>query len=115
MVAERKVIDIEDVSDVEALTQELDEHPEGLILRRGGRWIAEISAVSDPEEAQDDSTSAWKAMTPADVERFRSLAGAWIGLVDFDELDAQWDAHRRTSVELDLERRQRIGLEDIGV
>ena len=114
MVAERKVIDIEDVPEVETLTRELDEHPEGLILRRGGRQIAEISALSDPIEARGDPGSTWKAMTPADVERFRSAAGAWVGLVDFDELDAQREAHRRASVELDLERQQRIGLEDIG-
>ncbi len=114
MVAERKIIDLEDVPEVEALTRELDEHPEGLILRRGGRLIAEVSALSEPARVRDDHVSAWKSMAPDDVERFRSLAGAWVGLVDFDELDAQWDDHRRTSIDLDQERRHWIGLEDVG-
>ncbi len=36
MVAERKVIDIDDVPGLEGLTRELEAHPDGLVLRRGG-------------------------------------------------------------------------------
>jgi hypothetical protein len=99
MVAERKVIDIEDVSEVAALTRELDEHPEGLILRRDGRQIAVLSTLSDASAVHGEAGPRWKTMTPKERETFRSLAGAWAGTVDFKALDAEREESRRFNIE----------------
>ena len=111
MVAERKIVDIEDIPEVEALTRELDEHPEGLVLRRGGRQIAVLSMLPDVHLAQNTGGPKWKTMTPEEREMFRSLAGAWVGMLDFDQLDQDRAAQREESLRLDEARRRRLGLE----
>ena len=110
MVAERKIVDIEDIPEVEALTRELDEHPGGLVLRRGGRQIAVLSTISDVSPTQNADGRKWKTMTREERETFRSLAGAWVGMVDFDQLDQDRMAHREESLRLDEARRRRLGL-----
>ena len=112
MVAERKVIDIEDIPEVAALTRELDEHPEGLILRRDGRQIAVLSTLSDASTAHGDAGPRWKTMTPEEREAFRSLAGAWVGTVDFNALDAEREESRRFNIEQAKKRHiERWGVE----
>ncbi len=113
MVAERKIVDIEDILEVETLTRELEEHPEGLVLRRGGRQIAVLSTLPEVSLAQNTDGPKWRTMTPEEREAFRSLAGAWVGTVDFDQLDRDRAARREESLRLDEARRRRLGLEDL--
>lgn len=106
MVAERKIVDIEDIPEVEALTRELEEHPEGLVLRRGGRQIAVLSTLADASLGQNADGPKWKTMTSEERETFRSLAGAWAATVDVDALDDQRKESRRFNIEQG-ERRHR--------
>ncbi len=64
MVAERKVINIEDVGSVDELARELRRHPEGLSLLQGGQEIGVMSPVlrpdmADPEVEASNLDDAW--------------------------------------------------------
>lgn len=64
MVAERKVIDLEDIAGGDALADELERHPEGVVLRRGGRDFATVlSGTGSIDEAvgeADGRTVRWR-------------------------------------------------------
>lgn len=54
-----KAIDLEEITNGDALARELERHPEGVILRRSGRQVAVVSAIAHgdvvhpgPEDAE---------------------------------------------------------------
>lgn len=94
MVAERKVIDIDDSPALEALADELVRHPAGVELRRGGKAFG---ILLPPGNAADANLPY--RMSPDEVEQFRSAAGSWVGMVDFDELEADREGSRRLNLE----------------
>lgn len=94
MVAERKVIDIDNSPDLEALADELERHPAGVQLRRSGRTFGILTLSASPERVDRPDL-----MSPDEAEQFRSGAGAWVGIVDFDELATNREASRRLNLE----------------
>ena len=122
MVAERKVIDIDNSPDLEALADELERHPAGIDLRRHGRRVAVVTdaaragKVSSGEGngpipaagSADSGKVVIPPMTPEQVERFKALAGSLEGLIDADAWHRQREEDREVQLQLSQERYNRI-------
>lgn len=77
MAAERKVIDIEDVTDFVKLVDDVRRSHEAQIIRREGREVA----IIEPLVARRPR----RVITEQDMEEVRALAGTWRGHLDGDE------------------------------
>lgn len=107
MVAERKAIDIEHVTQVEALTRELDEHREGLVLRRAGRVIAtltsNVNTMGNPGDslvvAADEMPLASRPISDERLQRILAIVESMRG-IDTDAMHRLVDESRQHSIEM---------------
>ena len=104
MVVERKVIDIEQVTEVEALTRELDEHPDGLVLRRNGRPIATLSEVTDPDASGADRGRVVHPLTGERLQTFLHLVHEIAPSIDADRMHRNNAESRQVSIDLQRQR-----------
>ena len=81
MVAERRVIDIDESPDLIRLVDDLDASHAGTVLRRNGKEIAIVEPIEQPSRRRHRRTDPDKLR---DV--LRATAGGWRGLVDADKL-----------------------------
>lgn len=79
MVAERMAIDLESIVDSDALALELERHPEGLVVRRGGRRFAVLSTIEDRDVATHDSSDPKATASRPRAERTESAAADFSG------------------------------------
>ena len=123
MVAERKVIDIDNSPDLEALADELERHPAGIELRRNGHRVAVVTDAPRADNVSSDEADesiadahsgkvAIPPMTPEQVEDFKRLAGSLEGLIDRDEMHRNVQESRELSVRQNQERYDRIWRRD---
>ena len=102
MVAERKVIDLDHAPEFDAIVAELERHPTGLQLRRGGRVIATVTR--EPHE-DDPLASIVRPLSESDIERIVEIVDAMADNLDADEMHRLVDESRQFSIE---EQRRRL-------
>ena len=102
MVAERKIIDLEDAPELDGLARELERHPGGVKLRRGGQVIATVMG-----EPHDDTSreAVIRPLSESDVERIASIVDSMADNLDADEMHRIVDESRQFSIE---EQRRRL-------
>jgi hypothetical protein len=81
MVAERRVIDIDESPDLIRLVDDLDASHAETVLRRNGKEIAYVAPLPAPNRHRHRRTDPDKLK-----EALRATAGGWSGLVDADKL-----------------------------
>lgn len=117
MVAERKTIDLEDIAGGDALASELDRHPDGLILRRGGREIATIVPGSEidrrlaaiPVYGVDGSPLPNGGLTPDQIEELLAAIHDLDPFIDAGQMHRNVEETRQFSI---AEQRRRWQSDD---
>jgi hypothetical protein len=97
MVAERKVIDIDESAELIHLVDEVRAAEGATVLRRNGEEVAVIRPLKHTRRRRQ------RRRTEADVEAFRASAGGWKGLVDeafMEEVYRSRSVSSRPSVDL---------------
>lgn len=110
MVAERKTIDLEDIAGGDVLASELDRHPDGLILRRGGQEIAMIVPKNEidrrlaaiPVYGADGMAIPSRPVTPETIERIAKIVGTMRN-IDADAMHRLVEDGRRRNIQTQLE------------
>ena len=99
MTAQRKVIDVEAVTDLTRLVDEIRDTQEAHVLRRRGVEVALILPAKSLARRRRK-----RILTDADLDELRSLAGRWKDRLDVDtflaEIYAARDVDDRPPVEL---------------
>jgi hypothetical protein len=80
MVARRKVIDIDERSDIHRILEELRVDRSTVVLRESGEEIALLQALPPT-----DFDAPGGGLSDAEVEEFRTTAGGWRGIVDIEQ------------------------------
>lgn len=104
MVSVRREIDLEDMVGGDALAAELERHPEGLILRRGGLEVATVVPGREidrrlseiPVYGTNGDPLPRRPMTPEQVGRILDIVGS-MRTIDTDEMHRIVDESRRLS------------------
>ncbi len=117
MVAERKMIDLEDIAGGDALASELDRHPDGLILRRGGREIAMIVPGNEidrrlaaiPVHGVDGSPLPNGGLTSDQIEQLLAAIHDLAPLIDAEQMHRSVEESRQLSI---AEQRRRWQSDD---
>ncbi|MEA2511427.1 MAG: hypothetical protein QOJ59_914 [Thermomicrobiales bacterium] len=92
MVAERKVIDVDESPDLTRLVERVSESKEATLLRRKGQAVALITPLGPRPRRRRPH------MDPVEAARIlRETAGGWKGLVDTDKLIEDIYADRELS------------------
>lgn len=110
MVAERKMIDLEDIAGGDVLASELDRHPDGLILRRGGQEIATIVPRNEidrrltaiPVYGMDGMAIPNRPVTSETIERIVEIVGSMRN-IDSDAMHRFVEDGRRRNIQMQLE------------
>jgi antitoxin (DNA-binding transcriptional repressor) of toxin-antitoxin stability system len=92
MIAERKVIDVDESPELAHLVDRISESQEATLLRRNGQAVAVITPLKKRRQRQV------RVPTQEDVEAFAAAAGGWKGLVDADALIADIYADRDAEI-----------------
>ncbi len=117
MVAERKMIDLEDIAGGDALASELDLHPGGLILRRGGQEIATVFPGNEidrrlaaiPVYGVDGSPLPKGGLTPDQIEELRGAIHDLAPFIDAEQMHRNVEESRQLSI---AEQRRRWQSDD---
>ena len=89
MVRAAQILDINDLPEVARLAREVAANHQRVVLRDGDRDVAVITPAQPARRRG-------RRISQSDIEAALGTAGAWEGLVDFDQLkrelrEAQWD------------------------
>ncbi len=110
MVAERKLIALEDMVSGDVLAAELEHHPEGLILRRGGLEVATVvpgreidrRLATIPVYGTNGDPLPCRPMTPEQVGKILDIVGSMRN-IDTDEMHRVVDEGRQRSIQMQTE------------
>jgi hypothetical protein len=89
MVAERKIIDVENVPGLASFAEEVTTMRKQIVLRKQGKEFAIIVPSTD-----SSSFSPGRAKTPEDRQAFLASAGGWQGIVDEDMMEEIYNSRR---------------------
>jgi hypothetical protein len=90
MLADPRVIDIDEAPELVQLTERVLHAGVPILLRRGGREVAVIAPVGDARAFEPG-----RSRTEHDREAFLRAAGAWRGIVDEEFLE---EVYQRRSI-----------------
>lgn len=104
MVAKRKMIDIERMSEPGLLARELEEHSEGLTVREGEKILGVITATSSqPVPRLDDRSlgdaTVGRGLSDDEIEELRLALREMSGLIDADAMHVNLEESRRFDLE----------------
>jgi len=86
-MSQRAIIDVTASPELRRVAEEVRATQEPIVLRLEGEEIAVLSPLAPARHRR-------RVPTQADIEAAMSAAGSWKGLVDVDNLKAEWRAAR---------------------